>query len=78
MALIDLAGVLIRRGALDPERHPGRMQTEERPCEDTARTQCKLRREASAELQPAKHIDLGLLASRKSEKKIMLMKSPSL
>ena len=54
------------------------MQTEERAREDTARTQCKLRREASAELQPAKHIDLGLLASRKSEKKIMLMKSPSL
>lgn len=41
-------------------------------------TQCKLRREASAELQPAKRMDLGLLASRKVRKKILLIKSPSL
>lgn len=31
---------------------------------------CKLTREGSAELIPAKHIDLGLLASKTARKKI--------
>ena len=67
-----------KKRRLGPERHQGWMQTEERPWGHSKDTQCKLRREASAELQPAKCIDLGLLASRKVRKKILLMKPPSL